>query len=302
MLTVTKMTVRSWRLDSMGIYWEISPVGGTSDTEQHEIFDYDFYVLRANAAEGPYEKVGGPFRDTYYFMDTLVDLLHSWRTYYYQIQVTNRTTGETAVFGPASSTEPGPDLIAEEIIRLEDLYFREFVGRRCWLFPVRTFGPYCSCYDPVTQRKRRSGHLPCYGTGWLGGYLTPVECWVQFDPNDKADQQSALRETQTNVTKARLIAYPPVSPKDIIVESENKRWRVVSVGTTQRLRKVLHQELTVIEVVKGEIEYALPVEVDLSTMESAAPRNFTNPSNIETVEDYADLYRTFGHPAGTLTK
>jgi len=299
-IKVTKLTVRSFNLDHMDVFWEIAPVSAPpSASAPHEIFDYDFYVLRSEAALGPYDQIAGPLRDQYNLRDITVSLLHKWRQYFYKIRVVNRVTSEEETFGPASSTEPEPDLIAAEIIRQEDMLFREFAGRSCILFPARTFGPVCFCYDTVTKKVTRSGCKTCFGTGWLGGFMAPVQVFVQIDPYPKISSKSALQERQPGDTAGRMISFPPVSPNDILVESENKRWRVISVTPTQRLRANVRQELTIHEIPKGDIEYALPVKVDAQSLKPAAERNFTNPQNLDE-EDFSDIFAVYGHPRGAL--
>jgi hypothetical protein len=294
MLQVTKLTVRSFNLDHLDVFWEIAAVPGPrTDQDMHEIFNYEFYVLRAGDSPlGPYEQLGGPLLDTYSFRDVRVSLLHKWREYYYKLKIVDRRTGETVETDPASQGDPPPDLIAGEILRQEDMLFREWSGRRCWLFPKRTFGPRCTCFDPIQKRIKNSNHLPCYGTGFLGGYMSPVECWVQIDPNPKQSEHTSLQELQPGDTTARLIAYPPVSKDDILVETENRRWRVIKVASTQRLRANVRQELVLHEIPKGDIEYSLPVRVDIKNVQPAAERNFKNTQTLE-AEDVSVL-RTYG--------
>jgi hypothetical protein len=302
MLKVTRLQVRSFNLDHLDLFWEIGPVPGPqNDTQPHDIYDYHFFVLRSEAAMGPYDQIGGPFRDTYHFRDTKVSLLHKWRQYFYKLRIVHVPTGEEIEFGPAASVEPEPDRIASAIIAEEDVLFREFVGRRCYLFPVRTFGPRCSCFDVTLQRVTRANHLPCFGTGWLGGYMSPVEIFVQFDPKAKQTQVSQMQEGQAVNTNARCSSFPPISPRDILIESENLRWRVVNVTPTQRLRAVVHQEMQLHEVPKGDVEYALPVNLDPSTITPSAERNFTNRQNVDSNEDYSDILAFHGYrPRGSL--
>lgn len=300
MIEVTKLVVRSFTLDYLDIFWEISPVAGPQqESVPHEIYDFDFYVLRAEAPLGPYEQVGGPLRDVYRFRDTRVSLLHKWRTLHYKIKIVHRPSGEFTETAPTSSSDPEPDLIAAEVNRLEDILFREFVGRKCWLYPVRTFGPRCSCVDPILGRRARSNHKTCFGTGWFGGYHYPVESFIQFDPAPKQTIPNSLQEQQPSNTSARMISFPPVSPRDIIIESENRRWRVVSVSSTQRLRSVLHQELVLHEIPRGDIEYDLPVKVDVQNLTPSAERNFSNPQNVDRNGEYKDIFSFFGYARGT---
>jgi hypothetical protein len=126
-LQVTSFYCRSFDLDRLDLYWEIAAVPGPRrDEDTHEIYNYEFYILRAgDSPMGPYETVGGPFIDAYHFRDTRVSLLHKWRQYFYKLKVVDRRDGTFTEFGPTASGESMPDLIAAEIIRQEDMLFRE---------------------------------------------------------------------------------------------------------------------------------------------------------------------------------
>lgn len=301
-LSVTTLIVRSFDLDHMDVFWETNPVPAPSRaSDTHEIYDYDFYVLRSGDSPlGKYEEIAGPLRDQYRLRDSSVSLLHKWRQYYYKIRVVHRPSGEELVTEPQTHA-PERDLVAAEIMRLEDKLFREFIGRRCLLFPLRTFGPRCICYDVTLGRVTRSGHLPCFGTGYLGGYHAPIECFPQIDPVGNSRTESQVQEMQPKDTTGRLISFPPVSPGDILVEAENRRWKVMNMTPTERLRGKVHQELVLHEVPKGDIEYALPVNVDARSLQPSSPRNFTNPHNLESAgDDYSDLIAFFGVPRGSL--
>jgi hypothetical protein len=290
-IQVTKLDARSFDLDHIDLFWEISQLAGPgADDVQHEIYDYQFFVLRSEAMHGPYTQIAGPLRDQYRLRDVQVSTLHGWRDTYYKVKVKHVPTGEEQEFGPVSYSMPAPDLVGAAIIYEEDVLFREFIGRKCWLFPKRTFGPRCNCFDIHLGQRTRSGHKPCFDTGFLGGYLSPVEVFPQIDPPGKAPQATSLGEWAPGDTAARMICFPPVHPKDILVESENVRWRVIKVTTTQRLRTTIRQELTLHEIPKGDVEYDLPINVDISKVVPAAERNFTNPSSVKNDGDFSDVF------------
>jgi hypothetical protein len=130
--------------------------------------------------------------------------------------------------------------------------------------------------------------------------MAPIEIWPQIDPHGKTHTASPLQEMMPNDTGARMISFPPVSPGDIIVEAENKRWRVMDAKATERLRTPIHQELTLHRIPIGDIEYSLPINVDMQNLVTAEDRNFTNPSNLENNGDYSDILATFGRARGTI--
>jgi len=295
MIQIKSFYARSFDLDHMDLFWEVA------DFFDDNILAYNFYIERSESPGGPWDLLAGPFQDKYYFRDVSPSLLHKWRTLYYRLKIVNNNTQEVSYFGP--TTQAGePDLIALEIIRQEDVLLREFIGRKCWLFPVRTFGAKCVCLDRVTGRRMRSGCQTCFDTGYLGGYLSPVECYVQFDPDPKSSQPGPFGEGQTRNSSGRLISFPPMKPKDILVEAENRRWQIVTVTMTERLRARVHQEITFHEVPKGDIAYKLPVNIDgLTGLSPSAERNFTNPQHMDQDEDNSQLLAVYGFaPRGTV--
>ena len=130
--------------------------------------------------------------------------------------------------------------------------------------------------------------------------MAPIEVYVQIDPCGKDRSASALQEMQPMDVAARMISFPPVSPRDILVESENVRWRVISVAHTQRLRAVVHQELRIHAIPIGDIEFDLPLNVDLQKLTPASERNFSNYQDIEKDGDYRDIISFWGGPRGTV--
>lgn len=293
MLTVTKFYARSFDLDHTDVFWEIKNFDGN-------IRQFEITVLRSESSGGPWDQLSPVLEDQYWFRDTLPPRMHKWRTLYYLLRVRDKVSDEVAEFGPTSQTAE-PDLITLEVNRQEDILFREFVGRTCWLFPVRTFGAYCVCYDRVSSNRTKSNCLNCYDTGFLGGFLSPILCYVQFDPSGQQSVPTPFRERQDNKSTARLISFPQVKPKDILVEVENVRWRVESMTPTQRLRSVVHQELVLKEVEKGDIEYKLPINIDdLRSLIPASERNFTNPQHSDGFADLDNLLAVYGYqPRGT---
>lgn len=293
----TEPLVRSFSLDWFEVMWEI-------ENTTLDPFDFDWYIERSESPGGPWDPLAGPFQDRYRFIDDRVNQLHRWRHIYYRLRSVQKSDTSNEVASDAFTLGAEPDLIAQEIQMLERTVWREFNGRLCYLFPRRTFGQYCPhCMDVGkggTYRKLRSGCPTCFDTKYARGYMNPLEIFIQFDPSPQTSQQLGTGETQQSNTTARFSNFPLVKPDDMIVEVENRRWRVVQVSSTERLRSKVHHELTLHELVKGDVEFAIGLDVDLKDIQPSPERNFSNPQNLEGIEDEAILatLKAYGHDNG----
>ena len=293
-LAFKNLLVRGFSLDFLEVTWEIA------DTTL-DVHDFQLEIFRSESPMGPWDPVAGPFEDRYRFVDNRVNLLNRWRQLYYKIVSTEKADTTNVSESDSFTFQAEPDLIAAEIQRLERLVWEEYAGRRCFIFPVRTFGQHCPhCFDGPdkgkghTSQRQRSHCLTCYGTSYVRGYLDPIEIFMQIDPSSKSNQLLPVAERQQVDASARLPNFPLVKPRDIIVETENRRWRVVRVTPTERLRSVVHQELVLHEIAKGDIEFQLPIRVEnLRDFEPSPGRNFTNPQNLESFESEA-IKHAFG--------
>lgn len=307
-IAVKNIRVRSLSVDYNVVSWEI-------DNTSEDVLDYTFQVLRSEAPMGPFDAVSTELEDAYTFVDNRIKIANAFRQDNYVIRVKRKSDSTTADFGPESK-EPAADLTALEIRKHINLLMREFVGRRCWILPVRSFGQRCPCYDKTLKQRTRSGCRLCFDTGFVRGYHHPIESWVQFDPSANANQQTNVGELQQQNTTARMGYFPTVKPKDLIVEPENVRWRVALISSTQRLRAVVHQEVQLHRVPPTDIEYALNIDmavvetnscgrttsVDINNIQLSSGRNFTNPHTLDSFEseEIPGVYALYGTTYGTL--
>lgn len=276
MIKVTGLKVRSLDVDYHELSWALE------DT-QLDVMDYTFQVFSSESAAGPWTAVSVPFSDRYLFVDRITHPFHAARLLHYILRIKHNITDEVLDVGPVNS-QPDADLIAVEIRRHMNLLFREFTGRRCWILPVRTFGQRCSCWNQVLQKRSRSGCRACYDTGFARGYQYPIETWIQFDPGTNLSEQTtnvgAMHQMNTT---ARMSDGGLVKPRDIIVEAENRRWRVTQINQTEQSRAAVHLELSLHQIPPSDIEYAIELKLDtpLRDLALSPARNFTNPQNLD---------------------
>lgn len=278
-IAVREIKVRSLDIDFHEISWDLV---ATSE----DVFDYTFQVLRSEGPAGPFDPLETPQQDQFIFIDNVLVSGNRNRKYYYVIRVAHVPTGAQKDFGP-SSHDPDPDLIAIELRRHMQLLFKEFAARRCWVLPVRTFGQRCSCWNATLAQRTRSGCVTCYDTGFVRGYMSPIESWIQIDPSGKTEQQTMVGKQQQVNTTGRLAFFPPLKPMDLIIEGENRRWKVVQQNQTEQGRAAVHQEVQLHEVPPRDIEFKVPLILDkaLKDIWLSPKRNYTNPMNMDSFLD-----------------
>ena len=292
MIKVVDAKVRSLDVDFVEVSWRVE------DT-QEDILDYTFQILRCEAENGPYTALSGVFQDKYQFIDNTIQPFMLNRVLYYLIRVTLKATGQVVDFGPYSQ-EAEPDLITLELRRHLQTLYREFTGRRSWLLPARTFGQRCSCWNYVLSKRVRSNCKSCYDTGFIRGYHSPVEIWAQIQPSVKNESATNLGTMQSSDSTMRLVDFPAINPRDVIIEGENKRWRVVAVQPIEHVRAVVLQEAQIIEIQHSDIEYTVPLILEgaLRDLWLSPARNYTNPQNLDNFlnEEIPNIFSLYGFP------
>lgn len=287
MIRIVNLKCRSLLTDQLDISWEV-------DTGAVDALDFTFQILRSESIEGPYDVLTKPFKDRYLFADNQLPKHDRWRNLYYKVRVLGDGTSDYEDFGPVTQ-EPDTDLIAAELRSHIMLVMREYAGRRCWVLPVRTFGKRCDCFNDRLKKKLRSGCERCFDTTFVRGYLHPIESWISIDPTPNDNQYTNVGPQQQNNSTARMGYYPPLKPNDLVIESENKRWKVVTVTSAEHGRATTLQNLAIHEIPKSDIEYNIPlvIEEDFKSMYFGPPRNFTNPHTLENFEKGVldDLFR-----------
>jgi hypothetical protein len=225
--------------------------------------------------------------------DPNVHQIHNLRQYYYKLKVVDRRTQDATEYGPAYLAAP-PDLIAAEVMRRQRLLYKEFAGRKALLYPALTAGQRCKhCWDSNSRgnsigRPIQQNCMTCFDTTYVGGYASPILIDIQIDPNSLATQKTDEGERQFQETTGRCAPFPPIKPRDMIVEVENKRWYVEQRSTTEKLRAIVRQELKLRQYQKGDVKYKVPVNLDL-LFQASPEREFTRAHSIDVREQALPL-------------
>jgi hypothetical protein len=260
----TMVKVRCTNPDYLDISWEVDHPG-------IDPLAFEYTLERGESPEGPFEVIKSGLKDTYQFRDYIAPRKRAWRNLYYRVKA---SSAKGDILSEPTNCLPRAPLDGLEMTRLHNMLLKEYVGRPCLVLVSRTFGSRCTaCYDRVTGRRTVSRCPTCWNTGFHHGYHRPIVAYIQIDPNDKSQINTSELVSEQALTNARMSIYPLLKPRDIIVEQEGTRWRINSVRQTERLRSPIHQEVSLVRIPNGDIEYKIPVSVPDSI--ETSPRSFS---------------------------
>jgi hypothetical protein len=267
-IKISNFRVVSFDTDHLDLFWDLS--------QADDLGEYAIAIERSESPLGPWDTLISGAHDLLFFRDNTIHSFHPWRKYFYKVTFTH-SSGHTIVVGP-ESVGIEPNLEAQEVAMTIQLILQEVKGRKCWIFKRRTFGQRCGCVDPIRRRRVEGRCSSCYSTGFVGGYYSPIQvyAWIDSKPLAVSEPQPGAQRVTINVPGYMAI-FPPVVPDDILIDSENTRWRIAMVSTPERLGSPIRQDLQLHRLDTSRIEYSIPLNVDAS-QPMAPEREYTNPS------------------------
>ena len=260
MIQIVCPAVHSFSLEFLDVTWQIA------DTTESPS-DYFIRVARSESPEGPFEVITKPpLEGVFSFRDEKVDLLSKWRVWYYQIAASHKTdTSVPTTYSEVAHLGFKPDLVAMEMARLHQITLQTQIGVPCVILPRRTSGPSCPfCYDSIRKRSKDSDCLVCLGTSeYRGGFLDPIGTWINQSPSQKV-LRSMNVQTQSKSDKSfDMSGYPVLRSGWVIVDPENRRYRVVEVRNRSKRGFIHRQVVQVSEIPRSDSVYKLSVTADM---------------------------------------
>jgi len=249
-----RVRVTASSLEYLTIEWLIKPTN-------RDIADFTFSVWRSqHQAADSFRKIADDLKEIFVYKDPNVNIKARNRVWYYKIRSTEDASSEFLDSLAASSPEK-LDRVALAIARRNNMLMDNFVGIRCYILQEKMAGEHCpTCWDEIKQRKMQANCKVCFNTGYIGGFATPIEAQVNFNPSPKVVQIAQQGEMTPDNTVAWLGNFPDVKPRDIIVEAgRGTRWRVVNRSTTQKRRVTVHQNLTLKQINRSDVEWEIPI-------------------------------------------
>jgi hypothetical protein len=136
--------------------------------------------------------------------------------------------------------------VVNEILRKEDLNNMGYAGQCGYLYKRRIWGTKCPvCLDYDSEEVKKSHCTTCFGTGFTGGYFSPVCYWVKPSTAGISRRKTTVPEGQSiihdRVWPVRGINCPWLDTGDIWVDFDNDRRYVV-----QSVQEVLYRSTPII--------------------------------------------------------
>lgn len=262
MIELDNIQITSYDISSLTISWEV--------VDTYEILsDYNINIYRS---EDPTYSVSGVelivsgldaslYTDYVDYTISGLDITDQWsyRNYFVQPQYeTDDSVGE--MYGPyhISTTR---DLQAKEIIRRHSVSLRsDYGGRSLLVLKRKTNGEHCSdCYDETLGRQTEERCTTCYDTTWVGGYWTPIKVQAMINAAPRRNQITVWGLWEPSDVIVTMGNYPLLSPRDKIVDLNNRRWNVIQVRTVEKGLYTVSQQAQLRLINKGDVIYDFDV-------------------------------------------
>lgn len=162
-------------------------------------------------------------------------------------------------------------LIRRAQIRKALINLQKFAGANMAVLKLRHFGTRClECTHSKTKAIIVANCSSCYGTSWVDGYWPAFPTVGRFIEAPVSSNLESAGRTHVQHAQLSVINFPRLEKNDLIVElRSNQRWRVVDGNARNFKRQRVTQEFTVSELDRSAVEYAVPVELPVPSVNSA---------------------------------
>jgi len=231
-------------LDFLLITWTLKDTEETLDDYKFRIFrSFDYKTGFTPVVESDFVE-GIDFLE---YVDNTIKLYKPDILPYYRIEVTNKNTGAPRLDPKTAYVRHHiPDKYANVIVKHHRLALGQISSHPFYHLRLRRFGNRCSnCWDSIRKAVSKSNCEVCYSTGYEGGYYKPQKIKLQSlpyfldtysSPEGDFEKMSQVSGWTTNL--------PIINSGDLLIDSLNKRYKVLRKQVTTKGQYILRQVLT----------------------------------------------------------
>lgn len=239
--------------------------------------DFLFSLERAGASAGPWTPVVSGLVNQYAYYDKLpqppgttyrdyrpANMFSFGRDFTYRLTVT-APDGSTAFTVDEASATPFMNGKMEGQRRKAARDFRVSLrlnGTEVALLKRKRWGPRCpKCVDKLLKEPTLSTCKVCYGTGFTGGFWSPIVEMVRREIPQGAIAVTPEGRGEGNAVRVKFPDSPGLDQGDLFVFfRDGRRYTIDSPSETQFQLNTVHQYATCLELPRGSILYSVPVD------------------------------------------
>ncbi len=250
MVTIDNIRVISPSLTSLIVSWEIYETW-------EDLGPYHVNIYRSNTPQWDTSSFvliasGLDPATTSEYEDTSVSgyLTNLWQDFYYTVVPIITTSNVSGLVPNPTRLQTEMNLTAKEIIRRKDLaLLPRYGGSTFFLLKRKKTGTRCTnCWDSIIQRRTKTNCATCYDTNWVGGYFPPITFYGSLGGAPRRTLIHLFGEWETQDSFMKTTSYPIISPQDVVVDIQNRRWRVLDMQPIEKNQYTITQQVRLTRV------------------------------------------------------
>ncbi|MBC8550531.1 MAG: hypothetical protein H8D23_12870 [Candidatus Brocadiales bacterium] len=260
MFYIKTLTVSSYDFQSATLEWEYT--NPKANTNGHHL---EIYRSETPAPVTAFSGIAMDVSPTAYsYTDTTISgiNLHQFHTWYYRIKVVDTDTPTTYEWSNPAHIEVTPDALAKRMLKVKNVGIKKYGTLVKVLKKRAEQGVQCSCFDVTLQRSMDDECELCNGTGiqTTGGYYDPLDVYVAINTRPKQNEITPFGVWQQNDALMDMLNYPVLAPDDLIVDQQNKRYKVKQIATYDKGQSLISQRCVISLQEKSSQVYGVTIE------------------------------------------
>lgn len=260
MLYIKTLTVSSYDFRSATLEWEYTNPNASTDGIRLEIYRSE--VPAPTTAFSGVDLNVSPTAASY--TDTTISgiNLHQFHTWYYRIKTVDIASPTTFEWSNPAHIQITADLLAKKMLRVKGIGINKYGTTVKILKKYTEVGIQCTCFDDVLMRSTDDDCKLCNGTGIItgGGYYDALDVKVAINTRPKQNEITPFGIWQQNDALMDLLNYPVLAPDDLIVDPQNKRYKVRQIATYDKGLTLISQRCVITLQEKSSPVYEVAVE------------------------------------------